>query len=202
MCIKKNLFVGVIALGLSPIALANGYMPAPADSWAPGVYVGLQAGYAMTNWDTDWDGAVDDSNGFAGRFSIGYDFHKNFAVEAGFGYVFNNPKWVGDTASYFGNTYAIDLMGVIKAPVVDDFGLFAKVGVNYLHTDSGDSIFGSTEVDNFNVAFGAGAYYDITKNVSMDISWMRYNGDITGTWADYQPYTDAFMLGIKYKFIM
>jgi opacity protein-like surface antigen len=207
MSIRKNLFVGVIALGLSPLALASGYMPPPADTWEPGVYAGLEAGYGMTNWDSkeklvNFLGIdVSDVDAFAGRVYLGYDFHKNFAVEAGYSYFFNNPSatFRGVEREFYGNTWAIDLMGVIKANVVDNFGLFAKLGVNYLQTNDKNNFY--DEVHNFNVAYGAGAYYDITKNVTMDISWLRYNGDQKID-KDYQPYADKFTIGVRYKFII
>lgn len=200
MNIRKSLFVGVVALGLSPLALANGngYMPAQqADGWSPGLYLGLQLGYGMTGWDTATGDFVDNADAFAGRFNVGYDFHKNFAIEAGYAQFFNSPQEFAVDA--YGNTYAIDLMAKIKANVVDNFGLYAKVGVAYVQTLDGD-IYDS--ISNFNVAYGAGAYYDINKNLSVDLSWQRYNGnpDITDT--DYQPYADLFALGIQYKFIM
>jgi opacity protein-like surface antigen len=223
MSIKKNLFIGVVALGLSPIVLANGYMP-PADTWAPGIYVGLQGGYGMTNWDAPNNVAiliaeeegvttsgVSDSDAFVGRLSLGYDFHKNFAIEAGYAYFFNNPSVIfnGVESHVVGNTYAIDLMGVIKANVVDNFGLYAKAGIACLHTGAGDKIvapngytYQKNTINNFNVAYGAGAYYDITQNVSVDASWLRYNGDQHILTDDYQPYADLFMIGIKYKFII
>ena len=191
----------------------------PVETWSPGVYVGVQAGYGMTNWDDVGYGLVDrdDSDAFAGRVYLGYDFHKNFAIEVGYGYFFNNPSITVNGGTYiyngntytipggeydvFGNTYAIDLMGVIKANIVDDFGLYAKVGVDYLHTEDGSGYFSGDDVHNFNVAYGAGAYYDFTKNFSMDVSWLRYNG--SQDWNDdYQPFTDMFMLGVKWKFII
>jgi opacity protein-like surface antigen len=207
MKIRKSLFVGVVALGLSPLALANGtgYMPAApvmtqADSWAQGVYVGLQLGYGMTNWDNLAD-AVSNSDAFAGRFDIGYDFHKNFAVELGYAQFFNSPSIDAVEGDLYGNTYAIDLMLKIKADIVDNFGLYAKIGGAYMNTCEGDY---TDSVSNFNVAYGAGAYYDITKNLSMDISWMRYNGDssISDLGDGYQPYADLFAVGIQYKFII
>lgn len=213
MNIRKSLFMGIVALGLSPLALANGngYMPAAqqsSDNWEPGLYLGLQLGYGMTNWDNldytyeNTHYSVDKTDAFAGRFNIGYDFHKNFAIEAGYAQFFNSPKWAGDSSNFLGNTYAIDLLAKIKAEVVDNFGLYAKAGIAYMHTNDGEGIYSSNAVDNFNVAYGAGAYYDINKNLAVDISWLRYNGDPQGNSKDYQPYADLFAVGIQYKFIM
>jgi len=208
MSIRKNLFIGVIALGLSPLALANGYMPAPApDSWEPGAYIGLQLGYGMTNWDhAHGDMSISDSDAFAGRVYIGYDFHKNFAIEAGYSQLFNNPEVTVNGIGYtlHDNTYAIDLMGKIKALVVDNFGLYAKAGVAYLNTDSGSSDLGypyySNSIDNINVAYGLGAYYEFNKSITMDVSWLRFNGEQDISADGFQPYTDLFTIGIMWKF--
>lgn len=201
---NKKLLIGIASLSLSPLAFASGdlgYAPASAvDSWNPGVYIGLQAGYGMTGWNealSDIRGVdVENSDAFAGRVYLGYDFHKNFAIEAGYTQFFNSPKIDGFDA--FGNTYAIDLMGKIKANVIDNFGLYAKLGAAYLHTN-GD---GADAVDNINVAYGAGAFYDITPNISADLSWTRFNGNSSFGDENYQPSADLFALGIMYKFNM
>jgi len=223
MSSNKNLFMGIVALSLSPMVLAN---HALTDTWASGVYIGLQGGYGMTNWDS-MEGLLNnilndslhdefnfnyvinynivDVNAFASRISVGYDFHKNFAIEVGYSNFFNKPSlvltWEGTKkqSPLFKNTWVADLMGIIKADVVNNFGLFAKLGVNYLQTNIYYHDFENSNAKNFNVAYGAGAYYNITNHVSIDASWMRYNGCQLVT-DDYQPYSDLFLIGVKYKF--
>ena len=212
----KKLFIGVMALGLAPLAFANGYAPAPAPAVAPavpafvpGVYVGLQAGYGVTNWDSiegsHTDYHVSSDTGFAGRVFLGYDFHPNFAVEAGYTYFFTSPKVkVGGQQIYKGNDpWAIDLVGKIKAHVVDNFGLYAKAGGSYLDnklkaegSKQGTSDLGGNA---FNVTYGVGAFYDITPNITADLSWTRYNGKIKQD-AKYLPYMDFYDVGVYYKF--
>jgi hypothetical protein len=38
MNVGKKLFIGVIALGLSPVVLANQHISASTDTWTPGAY--------------------------------------------------------------------------------------------------------------------------------------------------------------------
>ncbi|MBU0745059.1 MAG: porin family protein, partial [Gammaproteobacteria bacterium] len=118
----------------------------------------------------------------------------------------NTPS-VGDV-KFVKNTQAIDLMGKGKLPVVDNFDLFAKVGMSYLTSNS--DITGVSSANNLNLAYGAGADYYITPNVIVSAEWLRFNGNVKMdidpsapiTNNKYQPYTDAFMVGLRYKFDM
>jgi len=219
---KKLLVVSAIAaLGLSSVVLAGGLpeempmAPAAVSTSDTGVYVGIQGGWGLTNWKlTSLDNATSASNdnGFVGRAFLGYDINRYFALEAGYTYFFNQAK-LKDAASdwYKVRTQAVDVMAKIKAPVVDNFDLYAKLGASYLmsnlkkqqandYTNWSD---GNRNV--FNVAYGAGADYYITPNVIANIEWLRFSGNAKITtpndWGkNYQPYTDAFMIGLRYKF--
>ena len=57
----------------------------------------------------------------------------------------------------------------------------------------------TSNTNNFGVTFGAGADYAITPNVIANVEWLRNSG--SSKWDNkYQPNTDAFMLGLRYKF--
>lgn len=207
---RKSLFIGVFVLILSQVVLANHQVSSSKDMWEPRAYVGLQGGYAMTHLDNleklegDFLGYSDISNfdGFTGRIYFGYDLYKNIAIEAGYSYLFNRPYAIleesGERSNLCGNTWAIDLVGVMKVNISDKFGLFTKLGVNYLQNNHGDDDF--DEVHNFNLTYGAGVFYDISKNVSIDISWLRHNGNEKIS-ENYQPSIDKFIVGVKYKFL-
>ena len=105
---------------------------------------------------------------------------------------------------------AIDLMGKIKAPVADNVDFYAKLGANYLMSKFDNLTLGGAvsvnkqNIDNFNVAYGAGIDYSITPNIIANLEWLRFNG-YTRVWdssgkVKYQPHTDAFMVGLRYKF--
>jgi hypothetical protein len=197
MGIKKKIFMCVIALGMSPIAFAN--TSATDNTWASGIYIGFQDGYGMTNLDS-MDAAINDGiNAFASRIYFGYDLHKNFAVEVGHSRFFNEPSINsnGTKTQVYENTWALDLMGVIRSNVVGNFGLFARLGPSYLQTDHHGQ--GSEDLKSFNLAYGTGVYYAIGKEVFIDVSWMRYNGCLSIN-NDYQPYSDLFAIGLKVKF--
>ncbi len=219
----KKLFVGVVALGLSPLAFANGMAYAPATPLAPAfnpsVYVGIQPGYGLTGWNNyvndDSDSSsfsssstlkIKNHDGFAGRVYVGYDFHPNFAVEFGYTNWFVKPKLQlngVDIAKASSNPWALDLVGKIKAPVpgVNNLGLYAKAGAAYLDSELKAVAPATRKVggDTFNVVYGVGATYDITHNISTGLSWTRYNGHKKLD-SKYIPDMDLFAVDLCYKF--
>lgn len=213
---KKLLAVSAIAaLGLSGVAVAGG-LPEPmpmapmATTSESGIYVGAQGGWGITHWkdvNSDDDSSIDNDNGFVARGFLGFDINRYFALEAGYTYFFNRAKIKsGSTESFKIDTSAIDLMFKGKLPVVDNFDLYAKLGASYLMSNVKKSFDGNdpTGLDgkhnNFNVAYGAGADYYITPNVIANVEWLRFNGNLKQDVKHYQPYTDAFLLGLRYKF--
>jgi opacity protein-like surface antigen len=220
---KKLLVVSAIAaLGLSSVAFAGGLpetMPAApaAVSSDTGIYVGLSAGYGINNWK-NLDGlnsiSVGKDNGVVGRFFVGYDINRYFAAELGYTRFFNKPTFSFNREyNKVKSTQVFDLMGKIKAPVVDNFDLYAKLGVGYMMTNFDTntplvSDTGTTKKNRraFNVAFGVGADYYITPNIIANIEWLRFNGYPKhnaggGVFEDkYQPYSDAFLVGLRYRF--
>lgn len=211
---KKLLVISAVAaLGLSSLAFAGGLpeeMPmASSATNDTGVYVGIEGGFGMTNWkniDDNDSRTISKDNGAVGRAFLGFDLNRYFAIEAGYTYFFNKPinndKDSKKDLDFVKRTQNIDLMFKGKLPVVDNFDLYAKLGVNYLMTSfaSGNEITTEGSTNNFNVAFGAGADYYITPNVIANVEWLRFNGKAKREDKKYQPFTDAFMIGIRYKF--
>ncbi|CAL7959542.1 Outer membrane protein [Gammaproteobacteria bacterium] len=216
---KKLLVVSAIAaLGLTSVAFAGGLpeeMPAvpAAVSSDTGIYLGLQGGLGLTNWK-NYDGATNDNSGgygnvsndsgFVGRVFAGYDINRYFAIEAGYSYFFNkaNTEW---NTTYNINkikTQAIDAYFKGKLPVVESFDLYAKLGAGYLMTQNNPAAnnYAGGNNNNINVAFGAGADYYITPNVIANLEWTRIAGSQKVTSEKFIPNTDAFMIGLRYKF--
>lgn len=210
---KKLLVVSAVAaLGLSAVAFAGGLpeempaAPAAVVSSDMGPYIGIEGGYGMThykNWSENY--SVGKDNGIVGRAFLGYDINKYFAAEFGYSYFFNKAKKESKSNSNNYTEYktqAFDLFGKGKLPVTDEFGLYAKLGVGYLMTNAKDNgtWTGTKSPKNFNVAYGAGADYYITSNVIANVEWLRYNGNSIMNSDNYQPNTDAFMIGLRYRF--
>ena len=233
---KKILLVSA-ALCLSSAALANGGMAPVATAttsvadFTPGVYVGIQGGYADTGFrSADFattilahDGyqstKIDHNTGPAGRIFVGYDFHKYFAVEAGYFLVgqktnftaTNNALGEADQQTSSIRTQAFDLVGKIKAPIMDNFGVYAKAGVGYLMTDGRNNIgvdasghdtttSVKNNVDKFDLVYGLGTYYTFANNWTVDASYTRYNSGHSKCDESWQPVVDFYAVGINYKF--
>ncbi|OGT08228.1 MAG: hypothetical protein A2X78_00935 [Gammaproteobacteria bacterium GWE2_37_16] len=218
---KKILLVGAVALGLSAAAFANGTVeaaPVVGNAFNPGIYVGLQAGMDLSNWgnvnnsdnwSTYFGDGISKENGFAGRVFVGWDFHPNFAVELGYFREFNRPvateSGFGDVWRY--TTQGFDLMGKLKYAFDDMFGIYAKFGVDYLLTkvdQQGANTNGNYNTNNFNIAYGLGLSYEAVQNLTLDLSWTRFQGrnkvDGDVSQPKFQAAPDFFALGIAYKF--
>jgi OmpA-OmpF porin, OOP family len=204
---KKSLVISAVAvLGLTSVAFAGGIpeeMPAaPSAASEQGVYVGISGGYGMTNWKNVENNyfnnhavsKVDKDNGFVGRAFLGYDIDKHFAIEAGYSYFFNKAK-LTSTKTVEVKAQSIDLFGKVKGPVTDEFNLYAKVGAAYIMSKivDGDSH------NHIGPAFGVGAEYSVTSNIIVSAEWLRNIGSPKID-KDYQPSTDAFLAGVRYRF--
>jgi len=131
---------------------------------------------------------------------LGYDINKLFAVEAGYSSFFNNAAiyWSGNNYASV-RTQSIDLYGKLKAPVANQFDLYAKFGVGYLMSNLSFVQIGDKNRKNLNAAFGLGVDYKITPNIITNLEWSHIIGYHTMV-HNYQPSTDVFMLGLRYKF--
>ena len=204
---KKLLVVSAVAvLGLGLTSAFAGGLPEemPAAPVATclsdtGIYLGLQGGWGFTNWRNAENvlnhTSINKDNGIVGRVFAGYDINRYFAVEGGYSYFFNKASFNNSNQDI--KNMAFDLMGKGKLPVMENFDLYAKLGVDYLMSRVDN---GGTSINNFNVAYGAGMDYCITPNIIANLEWLRLNGNARISSNDYQPSADSFMIGLRYKF--
>jgi opacity protein-like surface antigen len=223
---KKVLIVIISSLAftsLANIANAGGLpdlppsAPNPVSNSDAGFYLGVEGGYGNTNWK-NYDMAnlagvsTKDDNGAVGRAFLGFDINKYFAIEGGYTYFFNRPKFtLGTLENKVKKTQSYDCMIKGKIPVSQDFDFFGKIGVNYLvSTFDTDTYVSATpnqklivKRSSYNVGFGAGLDYSITPNLILDFEWLRFNGDAKCSYpssdSNFQPHTDMFMIGLRYK---
>ena len=210
---KKILMVSLIAtLGATTAAIADNNSSKTMSQ--PGFYVGLSGGLGLTNWQNLENTNVKfnnttihnynshNNNGFVSRVFVGYDFNKYFAVATGYSYFFTDANidivkngQLTNTGDI--QTMAFDVIGKGSVPITCDFSLFAKLGLDYLMTRNPLGT-----INNTNLVYGAGVDYHITSNVAASFEWLRLNGDnrIAHIGSKYQPATDSFLVGIRYKF--
>ena len=184
-----------------------------------GIYLGLQGGLGMTNWyrysgfyslyradRAEYDNIqVKRGNGAIGRVFVGYDINRYFALEGGYTYFFNNTYFASSNLGNTDNirTMAFDLFGKGKLPVAENLDLYAKLGASCLmrHTaiQATARRFGGNN-NTFRGAYGAGVDYYITPKVVANLEWSCLNGNGKFVSGNYQPNTDVFMAGLRYRF--
>jgi OOP family OmpA-OmpF porin len=142
----------------------------------------------------------------AGRVFGGLSFTPNLGLETGFT-KFGDVNYSASTANASikakTETYAVDMVGKVTIPLENNFSLFGKVGGAYLNeadsataTVNGVTRSASDSEGKILPTFGAGLGYNINKNVTADVSWMRIQkvGD-----TDLNS-TDTAMLSLSYHF--
>jgi opacity protein-like surface antigen len=210
---KKILIASAVAmLSLTAAALASDVleeMPYVTPTVIPStdLYFGIEGGYGMTNWKTFANNTqFTKDSGIVSRVFLGYDFSKYWAVEFGYTHFFNTAKKTIDNSNYNEmKTQVVDLVGKLKVPANDDTNFYAKFGVDYLITTvnkTGNNLLlmGEKTWHEFDIAYGIGVDYSINPNVVINLEWMRHGSKILVSDEHIQPYTDAFMAGIRYKF--
>lgn len=187
-----------------------------------GWYIGGGLGFGLSNWNNLESGTpggvaitrVGKHDDFVARAYVGYNFNRTFAEEFGytllpysvtFKEVANNAL-VADSEA---QNWAIDLSTRVGAPIplFHDVTAFFRLGINYMKTvmKNQDStlpsplIGGAKMVRNFNVTYGSGLEYAYNRKVRVRLEWQRFNGKARVFTSHYQPYMDAFTLGISLK---
>ncbi len=116
-----------------------------------------------------------DQNSMAIRAYVGYNFNRYFGAEVvagNFGTI-RVDLGDGDKASINSIKY-ISLQPKVMFPLYDKFNLFAKAGVGYSFvnaTGSNDNGSMAVDVSTFSTAFGLGAEYLFTNNLSVRLNW-------------------------------
>lgn len=194
---------------------------AQAQEAAPGWYAGIKGGVGHSS-----QGGNDIDSTFANQgitastdadkrdtiygLDLGYQFHKNFALEAGYvdlgKYKFDSTisAPAADTASgnYRVKGWTTSAVGIL--PLQNGFSAYGKVGMIFADTkfnassDTGVTGIDSSSKSSTRPLYGLGIGYDFSKNVVGKAEWTRYDGlgnDDTGK-ADIDTYT----VGVAYKF--
>ena len=183
---KRNHFL--LSL-LSGIFLLSGYFStAQAGTYEAsddyGLFIGISGGYGDTHWD-DFFIPVNSDN-FAMRGTVGYQFTEYYSYEFGFTYFFETNDI---------ETWVLDLSSRLAVPVWDNVSVFAKYGINYMKSEHNINRGGSR--DTYNATFGAGLMYTYNNDFVIEASWQRFGGEQEIN--DFQPFADYFSIGVIYK---
>ena len=195
MIMKKIIVSFLVVAGITAanIGIASDY-PAVKSS---GLYVDGNIGYGMVRVKNSGYPSSD-FNGFAWNFSLGYQFIRYVALEAGY--------------TRFADIKVSPLLGSLETPVQgedllvkgiypfchDQFELFAKAGYTRLSKSTLAIVNGAaTTQDQKKMVptFGLGGGYNITPVIDLTVQWI-----LTLSQGNGFPATDAFFGGISYKF--
>jgi len=161
-----------------------------------------------------------DTKGLAGRIAVGYNLNENLALELG-GVMFSNAKWdrkvvfpdpaFSITGEQKFSTYAIDLLAKGSVPVNDEFSVYGKAGVAYVHhkwentetlvtPNLTETSTKETTTHSYRPELAIGAAYKVDENLAVDLSFARIFGQ--GELGDekYTPNLDLLAVGLTYSF--
>ena len=207
---------GPLALAILA-SLASPMAAAQDDSWYGGFNFGqtratidnaritsalLGGGYVTTAIVDD-----DRDNGF--KIFGGYQWNRNFAIEAGyfdlgqFGYTATTVPAGTLTGRIKLKGVNIDLVGII--PITDKFSAFGRIGAIYAQAKDRFTTTGAVNLitdpspskSAANYKFGAGLQYDFSENLAVRLEGERYRvDDAIGNKGD----VDMYSLGLIYRF--
>lgn len=138
------------------------------------------------------------------KVSAGYSFMPNFAIEMAYVDLGEaNVEFTPDMAlppTTFSETGFV-AYGVGIYPV-NDFSLFAKAGFSNLKVKVHLEDIGSISSTNTNFAWGIGAGYNFTRNISAALEWERFQAEFSpiDTLDLGTPDVDLFSISAKYYF--
>lgn len=141
---------------------------------------------------------------------LGYQFHKNFAVEGGYvdlgKYNFNSnisaPAADSASGNYRVKGWTASAVGIL--PLSNGFSAYGKLGAVFADTkfdaasDTGATAVGNTSKSSTRPLYGLGVSYDFTKQVVGKAEWTRYDG--LGNSSTGKSDIDTYTVGVAYKF--
>jgi OOP family OmpA-OmpF porin len=138
-----------------------------AQMTVPSIYAGIDVGRSDV-------GDLDDI-GF--KIFGGYQFHRNFAAEVGYGLLMDKNDVEVTT---------MELVGVGMFPIQNQFSIIGKLGLANVEVDTPAGSEDKTEL-----TWGIGVQFDINRNLSARAQWQRYETDEE---------LDFFSIGVLYRF--
>lgn len=157
-------------------ALLSSIVAAPAFAADEGFYAGINLG--RTNSNVSVLGVATSKNATVGGVLAGYQFTKNWAVEAEYT---GAGKFSTTPAALSGKTDALSLSAVGIWPMSDAFSLYGKLGVARTTTTATSVPFGVVSGKNrTDLTYGLGLQYNVTPAVGIRAGYDRYNSEFTG----------------------
>lgn len=194
----RRVLIGVVGSAALLVAMDSmaGGVEQNDSSVLSGIYVGGNVGYGETNESfTNTDGSTVsglNNKGFVWGVNGGYQFTKNWAVEAGYTQMPNVRADVGTLAN---ENRIVDLVAKGIYPINGQFNVFGKLGVAYTHTRNTDLTVDNAAHSAVAPYFGAGVGYNLTQNVSVNVQ-----GFATTKTGNTVPAMFGGTVGLQYNF--
>jgi OOP family OmpA-OmpF porin len=169
----------VAVLGGTAIVLSTGAVAQKQQQPATqGFYIGGDIG----KFD------IDTEDDMAFKIFGGYQINRNFAVEFGYGSLFDKA-----ISGVNVEITAWELVGVGSFPLGNNLSVFGKLGFAMWDATVSSGIPGfSASDDGTDLTFGVGLQYDFNRNFALRGQWQRY--DVADEDAD------LFSIGVIYRF--
>jgi OOP family OmpA-OmpF porin len=141
-------------LGAAAMAVSGAAFAQASTSPVPAFYIGAEVG----------QGEAGDEDDLGYKILGGYQFHRNFAAELGYGILLDK-----DAAE----VTTLELVAVGMWPLGNNFHILGKLGFANWEIDSNRA--GS--VDGTDLTWGVGAQFDLGRNLGLRAMWQRYEAD-------------------------
>ncbi|HJS77003.1 MAG TPA: outer membrane beta-barrel protein [Burkholderiales bacterium] len=155
-------------LGAAAVAVSGAAFAQASTSPVPSFYIGAEVGQA--------EAGDEDDLGY--KILGGYQFHRNFAAELGYGILLDK-----DAAE----VTTLELVAVGMWPLGNNFHILGKLGFANWEIDSNQA----GRVDGTDLTWGVGAQFDMGRNLGLRAMWQRYEADEE---------IDFFNVGVIWKF--
>jgi Outer membrane protein beta-barrel domain len=157
----------VSMLGAAAMAVSGAAFAQASTSPVPAFYIGAEVG----------QGEAGDEDDLGYKILGGYQFHRNFAAELGYGILLDKDN---------AEVTTLELVAVGMWPLGNNFHILGKLGFANWEIDSRA---GST--DGTDLTWGVGAQFDLGRNLGLRAMWQRYEADEE---------IDFFNVGVIWKF--
>ncbi len=171
----------------------------PFAAQAEGSYLGVNVGSAKQKASVN--GASGSERDTAAKIYGGYNFDKNFGIEAGYADFGNAKKSYSNGDSFSIKSHAFYVAGTATAPINDQFAVFAKLGVtaNRSKIDvTSNGVSGNATKNNTDVIVGVGASYAINNQLSAVAEYENFGKVAKGNGGDIK--AEMYSVGLRYKF--
>ncbi len=171
----------------------------PVAAQAQSTYVGVSVGQAKQKVEVDAGSLKESDTSY--KLVAGYNFDKNFGIEAGYVDLGNaEMKRFGTVESKAKSLY---VAATATLPVNNEFSVFAKAGVAANDVDLTVKVGGATLSDSASrssAMFGLGASYSFTPNLAVVAEYENFGKIAKGESDNLNVKADMWTIGLRYKF--